>query len=214
MAVESKSHAHRTSWRRAVGFSVWVLLIIAGLGGPFAGCHGEALIVAGGANFTSAASSGDLRWTSGFALSRPLAYGACASTSAGVVCVGGNDADRVFADAFVLSWRPETAALAQTPLPPSAPGPEHRGRCGSHRWPRLSRLRPGWARSGDRDRPCVAARSCSGLPLTLPPMAATCPPWPAIRTMPAGILDFSGGHGPITRSPTPGQTRERPPPAR
>lgn len=118
MAVESKSHAHRTSWRRAVGFSVWVLLIIAGLGGPFAGCHGEALIVAGGANFTSAASSSDLRWTSGFALSRPLAYGACASTSAGVVCVGGNDADRVFADAFVLSWRPETAALAQTLLPP------------------------------------------------------------------------------------------------
>jgi len=111
-----------------------------GVAGPFVGSHGGGLIVAGGANF-AAADAPDLwelpkryqaaafvlvpheggrryAWRTGFALQRPIAYGASASTPVGVACVGGDDAREVFATAFLLAWDAASGMLAERPLPP------------------------------------------------------------------------------------------------
>ena len=82
-----------------------------GFGGPLTGIHGEALIVAGGANFPIPLVDGGAKvwhdrifvllpgadsWRNEQALPRPLAYSACASTPTGVVVVGGSDAAAVY----------------------------------------------------------------------------------------------------------------------
>ena len=110
-----------------------------GVAGPFVGTHGNALIVAGGANFTTADAAdlwevpkrwqadafvlardgdGGFRWRTGFALDRPRGYGGCGSTPEGVVCAGGDDGTDVFADAFLLRWDAVRETLVQLPLPP------------------------------------------------------------------------------------------------
>ncbi|HOH50592.1 MAG TPA: sodium/solute symporter [Candidatus Hydrogenedentes bacterium] len=110
----------------------------AGVAGPVVGVHGDALIVAGGANFPeprwetqkvfhdrvhvllreTAGGKTAYRWVEGPPLARPLAYGACASTPRGVVCAGGNDAESVHADAFLLTWDAAKKTVVTTPLPP------------------------------------------------------------------------------------------------
>ena len=81
-----------------------------GLGGPNAGIHNGALIVAGGANFPSGPpwkvgdqpsgskvwheaiyvlEQGDTTWRDGFKLPRPLAYAATVSTDEGIYLLGG-----------------------------------------------------------------------------------------------------------------------------
>jgi len=113
-----------------------------GLAGPFVGVDGDALIVAGGANFpepvweTAKAWHDDVyvllkntktdppsyRWVPGAKLDRPVAYGASVSTRRGVLCIGGNDADCVFADVFLLRWNAETETVDRHPMP-SLPAP-------------------------------------------------------------------------------------------
>lgn len=105
-----------------------------GLGGPLVGVHSDALIVAGGANFPepvwendkvwrddawvlARSETGEYAWQGGFKLDRPVAYAACASTSHGVVCIGGNDGDNSFAECFILQWNSATQQLEQKPLP-------------------------------------------------------------------------------------------------
>jgi len=109
-----------------------------GLAGPFAGVHKDALIVGGGANFPKAAPweggkkvwwddvyilrrSGEAtyQWVTDkrFKLERPLAYGAAVDTEDGLVCIGGCDADRCYADVFLLRWDPEAAAISRAPMP-------------------------------------------------------------------------------------------------
>ncbi|MBN1490755.1 MAG: hypothetical protein JXA69_12630 [Phycisphaerae bacterium] len=109
-----------------------------GLAGPFAGAAGGALIVGGGANFPDAPPwfggkkawwddvfvlrPGALAWlTDGrFKLPRPLAYGVSITTDEGVVCIGGCDADRCYADVFLLTWNEDTKLIgieALTSLP-------------------------------------------------------------------------------------------------
>ena len=110
-----------------------------GVAGPFVGVHGGAVIVAGGANFAPPVweaektwhdavwvlrdtidSGGERspRWIDGGRLPRSLGYGVSASTSKGVVCVGGNDASEAYADAFLLRWDAEQERVEQLPLPP------------------------------------------------------------------------------------------------
>ncbi len=110
-----------------------------GVAGPFVGTHGDALIVAGGANFTTADAAdlwevpkrwqadafvllpngrGELRWRTGRALDRPRAYGGSGSTPEGVVCVGGDDGTEVLADVSLLRWDAERESLVQLALPP------------------------------------------------------------------------------------------------
>lgn len=102
-----------------------------GIAGAFAGLGGG-LIVAGGANFP-----GKKPWEGGTKvwhdevyvrehlgewklvgkLPRPLAYGVCDTLiEGGVICVGGSDAERHYADAFRLDWR--DGKLVTTKLPP------------------------------------------------------------------------------------------------
>jgi len=108
-----------------------------GLAGPFVGVHNDVPIVAGGANFPDAlpwrggkkvwwpdafalvrGPDGKRSWRTdaGWRLPRALAYGAAVSTADGVVCIGGCDANRCYADAFRLSWNGR--GLTATDLPP------------------------------------------------------------------------------------------------
>ena len=103
-----------------------------GVAAPFAGVSRSGdddkgvLIVAGGANFPDGLwkdgaknplakkvwwdtvwvldrPSGE--WVESDPLPRPNAYGASVSTSQGVICIGGGDADTHFADVFLLAYR-------------------------------------------------------------------------------------------------------------
>ena len=109
-----------------------------GVAGPFVGVHGDALIVAGGANFPAPAWENEkvwhdsihvltrngesYQWKDGGRLPRPMAYGASVSTPHGVVCLGGNDADSIFDEAFVLRWNATTESIERTEFP-SLPKP-------------------------------------------------------------------------------------------
>ena len=109
-----------------------------GVAGPFVGMHQDALIVAGGANFQPPVwESGKVwhdqihvltrtedghQWQDGGNLHHPIAYGANVSLPEGLVCMGGNDADEVFDDVFLLRWDPDTASI-ETEALPSLPQP-------------------------------------------------------------------------------------------
>ena len=105
-----------------------------GVAGPFAGVSGDVLIVAGGANFPEGPpwdghpkrwhdaayvlTAPDGVWKQAGRLPRPLAYGVSVTWNDGVVCAGGGDADRHYADAFLLRWTGEgleTEALPALP---------------------------------------------------------------------------------------------------
>jgi N-acetylneuraminic acid mutarotase len=108
-----------------------------GLAGPFAGLHGNTLIVAGGANFPDTMpwhggkknyhdeiyllnlSSGASAWQTvqgEDGLPRPVAYGASASVSAGVVCMGGETESGLTDEAYIISVAGGRPLI--TPLPP------------------------------------------------------------------------------------------------
>jgi N-acetylneuraminic acid mutarotase/flavin-dependent dehydrogenase len=109
-----------------------------GVAGPFAGVHGDALIVAGGANFPRPVwenekgwrdwifvltnSDDELIWRVGGRLARPIAYGAAVSTPDGVVCMGGNDAKTTFDNVFLLTWDASAESVTTTEYP-SLPEP-------------------------------------------------------------------------------------------
>ncbi len=110
-----------------------------GVAGPFAGADGDALIIAGGANFPNAPlwetdkvwhetvhvleKRGDVyEWRSGGDLAVPLAYGASVSTDSGVVCMGGDDSARIRDEVFRLTWDGVSGRLARKDLP-SLPEP-------------------------------------------------------------------------------------------
>lgn len=103
---------------------------------PYAGVHDGALLVAGGANFPEkrpweggtkvwydtvfVLEKPDGAWRTAGRLSRPLGYGVSITTPEGVVCIGGSDVQRHYADVFLLRWvagRIETAPLPPLPRP-------------------------------------------------------------------------------------------------
>lgn len=107
-----------------------------GVAAPFAGVSGGALLVAGGANFPNGfpwqggkkvwhdevfvLTETNAAWRSVGRLPRPLAYGLSVTTTGGVLCVGGSDPERHYAEAFLLSWSLrglETKSLPSLPLP-------------------------------------------------------------------------------------------------
>ena len=110
-----------------------------GLAGPFAGAHGDVLLVGGGANFPDKApweggakawwddlfvlerrADGTTHWVTGkrFKLPRAIAYGMSFSTPDGVIYAGGCDAAQCYRDVFLLAWNPRTRDVTTTPLPP------------------------------------------------------------------------------------------------
>ena len=90
-----------------------------GVAGPFAGVSGGVLLVGGGANFPGkmpweggkkiwhdevyALADAKSSWKLVGKLPHPLAYGVSITTPAGVVCIGGSDADRHYSEVFRLS---------------------------------------------------------------------------------------------------------------
>lgn len=103
-----------------------------GFAGAFAGMSGGALIFAGGANFPDkkpweggtkvwydrvfVLEGPQAEWRLAGKLPRPLGYGVSVTHRGGVICVGGSDAERHYADAFRLDWR--NGKLVTTHLPP------------------------------------------------------------------------------------------------
>jgi len=102
-----------------------------GLAGPFAGVSGGALLVAGGANFPGQMpweggkkvwhdavyilSDTNSDWQLAGQLPRPLAYSVSVTVNGGVLCLGDSDADRHYADAFVLHWRDGRLKITSAP---------------------------------------------------------------------------------------------------
>ena len=102
-----------------------------GLAGPFAGASNGALIVAGGTNFPGkmpweggvktwhddayVLDSTDGPWKSGYKLPRPLAYGVSLSSKYGVLCIGGNDSERVVSDVSLLQWKNGEVSIRRLP---------------------------------------------------------------------------------------------------
>jgi N-acetylneuraminic acid mutarotase len=91
-----------------------------GFAGSFAGVSAGALIIAGGANIIGdkwsekfekkwydtafVLEQPDRQWRTGFKLPRPLGYGASVTTPEGVICMGGSDAHRHYAEVICLEW--------------------------------------------------------------------------------------------------------------
>ena len=106
-----------------------------GFAGSFAGTSGNALLVAGGANFPDAApwEGGTKRWydtvfvlegsTANWrktgTLPRPLGYGVSISAPEGLICIGGSDAQRHYAECFVLRWSGKQIETQSLPILPS-----------------------------------------------------------------------------------------------
>jgi N-acetylneuraminate epimerase len=105
-----------------------------GFGGSFGGVSHGALLVAGGANFPDqkpweggkkvwydnvfVLEKPHGKWRVAGKLPRPLGYGVSVSHDDGVVCVGGSDAVRHYADAFRLDWRGGKLVGAKLPSLP------------------------------------------------------------------------------------------------
>lgn len=109
-----------------------------GVAGAFAGVSHGALLVAGGANFPNGYPWQNGKkvwhatvyvlekpggsWKIAEQLPKPLGYGASVSWKNRVIGIGGNDADRSYANVFSLTWHPETRKI-QTDSFPSLPKP-------------------------------------------------------------------------------------------
>ena len=105
-----------------------------GFAGAFAGVSNGALIVAGGANIAGDKWAEPLRkqwydsvfvlekpdgaWRGGFRLPRALGYGVSVTTERGIVCIGGGDSQRHYADVFLLEWRDGRVATTALPALP------------------------------------------------------------------------------------------------
>ena len=106
-----------------------------GVAGPFTGIHEGTLIVAGGANFPAPVWESDKQWHTAIyglpinengakwetlgELPRPLGYGACLSLPDGVLCLGGNDATRVYDSVFLMRFVDGSIEIEESfpPLP-------------------------------------------------------------------------------------------------
>lgn len=105
-----------------------------GFAGAFAGVSHGSLIVGGGANFpdkkpwaggkkvwTDAVfvlDKPDGKWAVVGKLPRPLGYGVSVTHGQGVVCVGGSDAEKHYADAFRLEWKNKKLSVTELPALP------------------------------------------------------------------------------------------------
>jgi N-acetylneuraminic acid mutarotase len=103
-----------------------------GFAGSFAGVSNGALLVAGGTNFPGkkpwqggakvwydtvfVLESPNAKWKTVGKLPRRLGYGASVTYDNGLICAGGSDRDRHYADVFRLEW--SHGKLKTTRLPP------------------------------------------------------------------------------------------------
>ncbi len=105
------------------------------ISGHFVGVSGGALLAIGGTSFPVPLFSGGRKvwhdavqavefgrepWRTVFTLDHPLAYGGSVTTDEGVICLGGSDGSRHYAEVFRLRY--ENGRIAKTSLP-SLPQP-------------------------------------------------------------------------------------------
>ncbi|MCK7555501.1 galactose oxidase [Chitinophaga sedimenti] len=107
-----------------------------GFAGSFAGVAGNALLVAGGANFPNGGTPWnggkktwydkvfvldrpDGQWKEAGQLPRPLGYGVSVSTAAGLICIGGSNADGHYSDVFRLKWAEGVLSVDTLPSLPA-----------------------------------------------------------------------------------------------
>jgi N-acetylneuraminic acid mutarotase len=112
-----------------------------GVAAPFAGVSGGALLVAGGANFPDklpweggkkvwhdrvwVLEKPNGAWREAGKLPRPLAYGVSITQDDSVICAGGSDADKHYAETLRLVWRNEkltVESFPELPIPLAAAG--------------------------------------------------------------------------------------------
>jgi solute:Na+ symporter, SSS family len=103
-----------------------------GFAGPFAGVSGNALVVAGGANFPDGPPwrggtkiwhdrifvlrSANAQWTEvEQRLPRPLGYGVSITVPDGIICIGGSDAQQHHRDVFKLKWNGKAIEVVEMP---------------------------------------------------------------------------------------------------
>ena len=108
-----------------------------GLAGPMVGVSHGVLIVAGGANFPGKMpweggkkvwhddiyvlrpSDGKMTWeTMSQRLPRPLGYGVSLTYGDAIICVGGSNAERHFAECFKLEWKEDRLTTTMLPALP------------------------------------------------------------------------------------------------
>lgn len=103
-----------------------------GFAGGFCGVSGGALVFAGGANFPAPVHDNAKVWHAGVFvlpapddlwrrvgdLPGPRGYGMSVTLGNELVCIGGDDADRVYAEAFALRWDGETLHRRELPALP------------------------------------------------------------------------------------------------
>lgn len=107
-----------------------------GVSAPFTGLLGKTLVVAGGCNFPEKPvaeggikrfydeiwaldlSDGSSVWKVVGHLPHAVAYGCSVTTPSGIVCLGGNDADRSFSECFALRWNQDGTEVIAHPLQP------------------------------------------------------------------------------------------------
>jgi N-acetylneuraminate epimerase len=105
-----------------------------GVAGILAGEHRGVLIAAGGANFPDRPPweggkkiyyddiyvllAGATEWTAAGRLPTPRGYSAVVSVPNGVLVVGGENADQVFSDSFLLSWDGQKIVISPAPALP------------------------------------------------------------------------------------------------
>lgn len=93
---------------------------VEGFAGSYAGVAGDALVVAGGANFPEkpmweggskqwtdrifVLPSPNADWVEAVRLPKPMGYGASVSLPQGVLLIGGSNADGALCDVYLLSW--------------------------------------------------------------------------------------------------------------
>jgi len=111
------------------------LPIAEGLSGAFAGVSNDALIVAGGVNFSDASDmenenkvwhdtiyiipdENQTSWLTSFKLDHPLAYGASVSTGESLILIGGRNAEGSWDKVTQLTWNSESQTIIQESLPP------------------------------------------------------------------------------------------------
>ncbi len=181
-----------------------------GVAGAFAGISNGALIVAGGANFPNGMpweggakayhdaiyvlEKPDGAWRSTGRLPKPLAYGISASGPGGVVCAGGENADSVSADVWLLRWDAAAGMVVAEALP-SLPSPLSQA-CGAVvASPEGGQTRSRLYIAGGISSPSAAEASNAFLSIDLDDPAAgwmSLPPCPGPARVLAGAASASG----------------------
>lgn len=108
-----------------------------GISAPFAGTHGDYIIVAGGCNFPGkpAAEGGEKKfysgiyvihkdslelrktWTKTGELPNPIAYGTSVTIPEGLLCIGGKNAEKYLDDVFLLQYDPVEHKISRITYP-------------------------------------------------------------------------------------------------